>query len=127
MLSSVPLNNKVSFSFSTPKDSTFVAGDSLTFSFNVMFLSPGGADVERQSHAAINYEYADKTTGYQSVCIDESGHYELQVPRNFKSRLKSMNGYVFYSDNDSTATSKAVISDISLRSTHPVQSKSTAK
>ena len=126
-LSSVPLNNKLSFTFSTPKDSTFVAGDSLTFSFNVMYLSPCGMDVERQTHAAISYEYNDKTTGYQSVLVDAPGHYELFVPRNFKSRLKSMNGYLFYSDNDSTCTSKAVVSDISLRRIHPVQNKSTAK
>lgn len=127
MLSSVPLNNKLAFSFTTPKDSSFVAGDSLVFSFNVMFIPKGETGVERHAHAAINYEFSDKTTGFQWAHVKAPGHYELRVPRNFKSRLKSMNGYVFYSDNDTTYASRVVVSDISLRRIHPVQSNSSSK
>lgn len=126
MLSSVPLNNKLAFSFSTPKDSSFVAGDSLVFSFNVVFFTPDETDVKRQAHAVVNYEFSDKTTGSQWMLLEKSGHYKLPVPRNFKSRLKSMNGYVFYFDRDTTFASKAVISDISLKRMHPPKKKSTS-
>ncbi len=127
-LSSVPLNNKLAFSFETPKDSTFMAGDSLSFSFNVMFMSSSENPVKQRALAGINYEFYDKTTANKQVAVDASGHYELHVPRNYKSRLKSMNGYVYYYDNDSTSASGMLVSDISLRRLHSVQSgRSTAK
>ncbi|MBQ5895364.1 MAG: DUF4296 domain-containing protein [Bacteroidaceae bacterium] len=127
MLSAVPLNNKLAFSFTTPKDSTFVTGDSLSFSFNTMFISPLKGAVNQQAYAAVYVEYTDNTVGSYALEVDSSGHYELHVPRNYKSRLKSMDGYVYYCDDDTTNESKLVVSDISLRRLHPVQSKSSAK
>ena len=38
MLTATPLCNKAQFSFDTPKDTTFVTGDSLVFSFNAEFI-----------------------------------------------------------------------------------------
>ena len=121
MLSSVPLNNKLSFSFSTPDDSTFVAGDSLAFSFNAMFISHEENATRQHAVASINFEYSDNTAGSKDLFIDETGHYELNVPRYYASRLKSMGGYVYYFDNDTTLGSRVIISDISLRRLHPVQ------
>ena len=119
MLSSVPLNNKLAFSFTTPKDSTFMAGDSLSFSFNVKFISREDVDVMQHAFAAINFEFSNNTTGGHEVIVDTPGHYELYVPRNYKSRLKSMDGYVYYYDNDTTGGARMIISDISLRRLHP--------
>ncbi|MBQ5887787.1 MAG: DUF4296 domain-containing protein [Bacteroidaceae bacterium] len=124
MLSAVPLNNKLAFSFVTPKDSTFMAGDSLSFSFNVKFISQNRTDILQQAFAAINYEYNDKTTGAHEVIVDSPGHYELYVPRNYGSRLKSMDGYVYYYDNDTVGAARMIISDISLRRLHPRKSSS---
>lgn len=119
MLSAVPLNNKLAFSFVTPKDSTFMAGDSLSFSFNVKFISPGADDVMQHAFAGINLEYNNNDTEAQEVVVDSPGHYELHVPRNYKSRLKSMDGYVYYYDNDTTGDARMIVSDISLRRLHP--------
>lgn len=127
MLSAVPYNNKLDFSFSTPKDSTFIAGDSLSFSFNARFVAPDEFSVKQQAIAAVRFEYSDNTIGYNEVAVDSPGYYELCVPRNFKSRLKAMDGYVFYYDNDTTCSARMILSDISLRRIHPVQSKSKDK
>ena len=123
MLTSTPLNNRIVFSFDTPKDSTFIVGDSLVFSFNTTFVPQGGCDIKQEVYAAINLEYNNTKSASKGVKVSESGHYDIAVPRNNSSRLKSMSGYIFYNDSDTAASSKVIISGISVKRLHPVSPK----
>lgn len=121
LLSATPLMNKVQFSFDVPKESSFVAGDSLSFSFDATFLPRNVCDVRQNVYAALTLEYGDGkyyVTG-ESVC--ETGAFVLAVPRNNDSRLKSMSGYVYYFDNDSLSGSHVLLSDISLKRLQPAK------
>lgn len=122
LLSSTPLNNRVVFSFDTPKDSAFVVGDSLVFSFNATFFSENDAAVTQQAYAAVTLEYDDETYHITGMSIKESGLFVLPVSRNFKSRLNSMSGYVYYFDNDTSYTSRMLLNDLSLKRLHPSKS-----
>lgn len=121
MLTSVPLGNKVAFSFETPKDSSFVAGDSLVFSFNAVFVPGKLADVRQEAHAAVTLNYNDGSYVVSGLSIDESGYYEITAARNFKSRISSVSGYIHYFDNDTSAVSIVLLDDLSLKRLHPVK------
>ena len=123
LLSSTPLNNRVSFSFNTPKDSAFVVGDSLVFSFNATFFSENDAAVTQEAYAAVTLEYDDESFRISGMSIKESGAFVLPVSRNFKSRLNSMSGYVYYFDNDTTYGSRMLLNDLSLKRLHPPKDK----
>ena len=118
-LSSTPLNNKIAFSFDTPKDSTFVAGDSLVFSFNAMFFAENYENVKQEAYAAITLEYVDESYCVKGVGIKESGYYTVAFPRNYGSRLKTMSGYLYYFDNDSACASRGLFDGLSVKRIHP--------
>ncbi len=121
MLSSVPLGNKVAFSFETPKDSSFVAGDSLVFSFNAKFVSQDVTDVKQEAYASITLDYNDGSYAVSGFSIDESGHYALAASRKFGTRIRSVSGYVYYFDNDTSATSMMLLDGLSLKRLHPAK------
>ena len=125
MLSSMPLNNKISFSFDTPKDSSFIVGDSLVLSFNVMFISEIESEVKQEVYTAINLEYSDESYYAADLSAKESGYFTVSAPRNKSGRLKSMSGFIFYFDNDTANASKAVLSGLSVKRLHPSKSKNT--
>lgn len=118
MLSSVPHGNKVAFSFETPKDSSFMAGDSLVFSFNARFVSENAADVKQEAYASITLGYDDGSYAVAGLNIHESGHYELAKARNYKTRIGSVSGYIYYFDNDTSATSMMLLDRLSLKRLH---------
>lgn len=120
MLSPTPLNNKILFSFDVPTDSSFVAGDSLVFSFNAMFVSRNDS-IRQEAYAAINLDYDDDSYYAAGVSVKESGFFMLPVARSFSTRLKSMSGYVYYFDNDTAYSSRMVLSDLSLKRLHPAK------
>ena len=122
MLSPTPLNNKVQFSFEAPKDSSFIVGDSLVFSFSATFFSGNVTDLKQEVYAAILLEYGDDSYFTGSLNIEESGMYTLPVPRNFNSYPKSMSGYLYYLDNDTTYNSRVVLDGLSLKRLHPAKS-----
>lgn len=119
-LSSTSLNNKLVFSFYTPEDTTFVKNDSLSFSFSAFLLDAGNHSVKQRAYASIRLEYADGMLFTKSAYIDSCGYYNLSAPRNPDSRLKSMSGFVYYADDDSTARAGLLLSDISVLRMHPV-------
>ena len=123
MLSATPLCNKLTFSFTTPKDSTFIAGDSLVFSFTATFIKPEDADVKQKLYATVNLDYSDKTTRDAGKYVTESGRVSVAVPRNQASRLKSMTGYIFYFDNDTACRSKLLLNDLSVKRIHPQRAR----
>lgn len=127
LLSPNPLCNKVVFSFETPGDSSFVAGDSLNFSFSTIFLTGRNGDVDQNIYASITLDYEDGTYEGAGLDVKATGKYSLAVPRNKKSRLKSMSGFIYYTDNDSASTSRAVVNRISLRRMHVGAGKSAKK
>ena len=119
VLSSTPLNNKILFSFNTPDDSSFVAGDSLVFSFNAMFVSENEANVNQEAYAAITLEYNDDSYCVKGIGIKEAGDYAVAASRNFGSSLKSMSGYVYYFDNDTSYASRVLLDALSVKRIHP--------
>lgn len=122
MLTATPLNNKVIFGFDAPKDSSFVTGDSIAFSFNAILLSSDTATVNQEAYAALTLEYADNSFAMNGVNVAASGRYTIAAPRNFGSRIKSVSGYLFYCDNDSTRSSRIILESLSLKRVHPVES-----
>lgn len=121
LLSAKPLGNKVQFGFETPKDTSFVVGDSLVFSFNALFLPVAGQGVKQEAYAAMTLVYDDERYHTAGMNVKESGSYLLTVPRELNSRLKSMSGYVYYFDDDTTHQSCLLLSDLSLKRIHPVK------
>ena len=122
MLSPTPITSKVQFSFDVPKDSSFVAGDSLAFSFNTAFVPGCDVGIMQQLYAALTLEYADDTYSMAGASVLQPGICVVAAPRNDSIRLKSMSGYVYYFDNDSLSASYALISNISLKRFHPADS-----
>ena len=122
-LSSTALNNKLTFSFQVPDDTTFVENDSLAFSFAVFFLDAGSPSLKQRAHASIYMEYADNTLFTNDVNVDTSGFYKLAAPRNPDSKLKTMSGFVYYTDNDTTAKAGLLLADISVVRMHPPVTK----
>lgn len=120
MLSATPLSSKIAFSFDIPDDTTFMAGDSLSLSFGAHFVSGGVAGVEQRAYASVLLEYDDETRDHKGLLVETSGKCVLALPRNFNSRPKHFSGFVYYSDNDSTAQAKLLLDEISLKRVHPV-------
>lgn len=118
MLLATPLHSSLSFSFET-SDTAFVPGDSLSFEFYASFM-PGRCDsVGQGAYAAVVVDYADGTSVNRGVTIAESGPVVLQLDRNYNSRLKSMRGFVYYCDDDSTASSRMLLTGLSVKRIHP--------
>lgn len=122
LLLATPLSNKIQFRFDTPKDTSFVIGDSLSFSFNARFLPVEGQGAKRQeAYAAVIMEYDDETFQTAGVSVRESGNYILTAPREREGRLRSMSGYVYYYDNDTALESGLLLSGLSLKRIHPIK------
>ncbi len=126
-LLATPLNSKLSFSFEVPKDTTFVEGDSLSFSFTAYFIPSSIDSLVQKAYSAIRLDYADGTVYTKSLTVDASREYHLSAPRYAKSKLKSMSGFVYYSDNDSTAQARLLLADISVVRIHPKQESKKVK
>lgn len=120
-LSSTPLNNRLHFSFDVPKDSTFLVGDSLVFSFNAFFIAGNALDVKQEIYASVTLEYNDDSYLIKGLSVKESDYYVIPVARNNNTLLKSMSGYVYYFDDDTTYSSKVLLHDLSLKRLHPVK------
>ena len=118
----IPVEQMYGERFDVPDDSTFVAGDSLSLSFSAMFVTAGIPDIRQLAHAVLSIEYEDGSTGYKSVDMDGNGEYVVAVNRNNASKPKSVVGFVYYFDSDTTAVAKLLLSDISLKRIHPSKS-----
>lgn len=121
LLSATPLCNRVLFSFETPDDTTFLPGDSLQFSFDARFIAASNDSVAQRLHASIMLDYTDGSYDGADIDISGDGKYLLSVDRNMSSKLKSMCGFLYYADDDSTFGSRAVISALSVKRIHVVE------
>ncbi len=121
LLSSMALCNRLHFNYEA--DNTYKAGDSISLSFNVKFL-PGGVDsVAYNAHAALVVEYDDATVATSGSAIDADGVYSIAVERNYNAGIKALNGFLFYTDDDSLTRPKLLVSDIAVMRVHPPKSK----
>lgn len=118
MLLSTPLQSTLTFGFEM-SDTLFVAGDSLSFSFDASFVSGGVKGVRQEAFAAITVNYDDGKVENSAARVDKTGHVVLAFNRYFDSRPVSMNGFVYYFDNDATASARLVLTAISVTRIHP--------
>ena len=118
-LTSTPLSSKLQFAFIVPDDTAFVKNDSLVFSFVACYIPSTVRSQNQSAYASIRLDYADKSVFTNAVLVDSTGFYTLSAPRNPDSKLKSMSGFVYYSDNDTVASSGLLLGDISVVRIHP--------
>jgi hypothetical protein len=82
-------------------------------------VSGGIKDIRQGAFAAITVAYEDGKVEHSSVRVEKTGHAVLTLNRYFDSRPVSMNGFVYYSDNDTTASARLVLTGISVIRIHP--------
>ena len=111
----IVVNSHMAFDFTAPDDSSFMAGDSISFSFDALFVNEGRDSLRQRAYAGVLVRYADGTSDNLGIEILRSGRHAIELPRNMESRLESMDGFVYYSDNDSLSKAKLMLSDISLK------------
>ena len=119
ILSSTPLHSRLAFSFATPEDTSFVKNDSLSFSFKAFFVPSENPELKQNAYASVRLDYADSTVFTNSISVDTTGLYLLSAPRYSGGKLKSMSGFVYYTDNDTAANSLLLLSELSLVRIHP--------
>ena len=125
ILASTHVDSKLAFSFDVPKDTTFVKGDSLAFSFGSYFINDGNSDVRQSAYASIRIDYDNDTYYHKGLDIAESGEYVLAAPRDFDRNIKSMSGFVYYVDDDKDVKAKMLLSEISVTRIHPPKTQKT--
>lgn len=120
-LTSTPLGSKLSFSFTVPEDTSFVKNDSLSFSFSALYLPAENRALKQSAYASIRLDYEDGAVFVDAASVDSTGIYHLSAPRYPDSKLKTMSGFVYYTDNDSLSCSGLLLSDISVVRIHPAK------
>lgn len=121
LLSSTAMANRILFEYKA--DTTYVKGDSISFSFVARHLSAGKDSVDYDAQAALVVEYGDATSSVAGVRVTADGNYAVAVERNFGSEIKSLRGFLYYSDNDSLAAPKLLVCDIAVKRIHPLPEK----
>ncbi len=119
LLSSSPLNNRITFNFAS--DTTYVKGDSILFSFTAKHLRGDMEALSHSAHAALVVEYDDDSFSTSGVSLVADSTFSLAVERNYASDIKSLHGFVYYSDNDTLCTSKLLLGNITVKRIHPVE------
>ena len=119
ILSATNLQSYITFDFNAPSDSTFVAGDSLSFSFHALFASGGAPGVKQSAHAGLALWYDGGVRDFSGVEVDSSGVYVLTFDRRAKNRISRATGFVYYNDNDTSCVARLLLNDISVRRIHP--------
>jgi hypothetical protein len=75
-------------------------------------------EIVQNAYASVRLDYGDGGVLTRSVRVDTSGVYHLPTLPKPDKKLKSMSGFVYYTDNDSTANSLLLLSDLSLVRMH---------
>ena len=115
-LNSAPLNNKMLVSFAS--DTAFVAGDSVAFGFNTRFFSRV-SEPAANLYATVMLTYTDNTTQSAAVSVSAAGEHIMSLPRDYDRTIKSVDAFIYYTDNDKEALSGVLLSGISLVRIHP--------
>ncbi|MBR2637726.1 MAG: DUF4296 domain-containing protein [Bacteroidaceae bacterium] len=117
LMSPTRLMNRKSFVYEA--DSTYVAGDSISFGMNVHFIAPGGEDYAQWAQIALVVEYADSTYASGGKRIEHDGAYSIALPRYSDALIKNINGYIHYGADDEQVKSRMLVGKISLMRIHP--------
>ena len=117
LLSSSPLNNRITFNYAA--DTTYVKGDSVRFLFSARYLPGAMGGLNHFAHAALVVEYDNDSYASKGVTLSADSTYVLAVERNYDSDIKSLHGFLYYSDNDTLCASKLLLGDISVKRIHP--------
>lgn len=117
LLSATPIMNRISFSYDA--DSTYYAGDSVVMEMNVLFIPSKDEELKQFAHTAMMVEYEDGLYNSVGCMINTSGRHTLSVPRNYDSMIKSIRGYVYYTDNSSSARARMIIDKFAVTRLHP--------
>ena len=118
LLSSAALTNRVEFNYNA--DTTYVRGDSIVLSFTARFL-PDADSVKQKAHVALVVQYTDKSSKSNGMPLQGDGAYKVDVLRDFKRDIEAVQGFVYYSDNDSLHLSKLLLGDIAVKRIHPLK------
>lgn len=115
MLSANHLHSHMTFNLDMPEDSSLLVGDSLSFSFDALFVNEARDSIRQKAHAAVLVKYVNGLSNGYSVDVDSSGYFSVAVQRNNVSAINSLSGFVYYSDDDPRCKAKMLLSGISLK------------
>lgn len=113
-LSSNHLYSHFTFGFDVPEDSALLPGDSLSLSFNTLFVNEGRDEIKQKAHVAMLLKYTDGSSAAHGIDVTTPGRYAVSFERNADCGISAMSGFVYYSDNDSLSKAKMILSNISL-------------
>lgn len=121
-LTEAPLANKVAFEI--PADSNFRAKDGFRWSAHYIFLSEGG----RKATMGFNVLFDNDSVVGRVEDITRSGVHTLYIKPDSAFAIKSLNGFIYYTDDDSAANKPGVIiNQIALTRYHePMDTTATA-
>lgn len=102
-LTDVPLANKVTFEI--PADSNFKAKDAFLWSAEYLFLSEG----ERRAVMGFNVLFENDSVAGCVKDITSSGVQTLYIKPDSAFAVKSVNGFIYYMDRDSSANKPGLI------------------
>lgn len=121
-LTDAPLANKITFEI--PTDSNFKAKDGFLWSADYIFLSEGG----RKATMGFNILFDNDSVVGRVEDITRSGMQTLYIKPDSAFAIKSVNGFIYYTDSDSTENKPGlIIHNISLTRYHePVDTTAVA-
>lgn len=117
LLSATPLKNRVVFSHDA--DSTYRVGDSIVFAADLLFIAPVKRNMVQEGYMALVAEYADSSFVATGRALSAAGRHIMELPRNYDSEIKTVRGYIYYTDNDSLAEGRLLVGGLSLKRIHP--------
>ncbi|WP_455665550.1 DUF4296 domain-containing protein [Phocaeicola sp.] len=120
-LTDAPLTNRVTFEL--PTDSNFKAKDAFLWSAEYVFLSEG----KQKATMGFNIMFENDSVVGSVKDITRSGVQTLYIKPDSAFTVKSVNGFIYYTDQDSVNTPGVIINHISLTRYHePVDTTAVA-
>lgn len=122
-LTDVPLANKVTFEI--PADSNFKPKDAFLWSAEYIFLSEG----DRKATMGFNILFDNDSVAGRVEDITRSGVQTLYIKPDSAFAIKSVNGFIYYTDGDSVAnTPGLIVNNITLTRYHePIDTTAVAE
>ena len=122
-LTDVPLANKVTFEI--PADSNFKPKDAFLWSAEYIFLSEG----DRKAAMGFNILFDNDSVAGRVEDITRSGVQTLYIQPDSAFAIKSVNGFIYYTDSDSVAnTPGLIVNNITLTRYHePIDTTAVAE
>lgn len=113
-MTDTPLTNKITFEI--PADSNFKMKDAFLWSADYIFLS----DSNRKATMGFNILFSNDSVAGLVQEVTHSGVQTLYIKPDSAFAVKSVNGFVYYEDNDSVRTPGLIINNITLTRYHEI-------